>query len=422
MNGNRRRILGSLAGFAAGLAGCTGDSKPESQGDTAADERDSEALPDEESATETDDETGNQPPSDVGSWATESYDVRRSGHAPDVRGPKSDVTKQWETERDEMTTAPVVVNGRVFVTDGPNVTALSAGGSELWSVETDGDIVSPPTVADGTVVVASNDGTTYALSAASGSERWRNDEVGIWGRAVPLVADGTVFVGGTDESPSIHALALDDGTVQWRSETEYGPIEPRTALADGTLVVTNAGGLVALDRDTGEELWRWGENNYYDIRSTPAIRDGTVYLCNQGGIVFAVDLATGEREWKRILETMNTNDLAVAVSDDTLFVPGDEYLVALDPASGEERWRLDGTGTGVAPVVADGTLYVQAAGRWTESGYVDPFLAAYSAADGEPLWEVVVDDRRPGRMTPAVADGTVFAGSVQGTVFAFSEE
>ena len=118
---------------------------------------------------------------------------------------------------------------------------------------------------------------------------------------------------------------------------------------------------------------------------------------------------------------MSIGHLALAVADDTLFVPADGSLVALDAASGEDRWRVEASSP-VAPVVADGTVYGQAPVVDTDSGFVTHFVAAYSAADGSKLWRHAIDDHRPVRAKPAVADGRLFVGSQDGTVYALSDE
>src|SRR4029079_6217099 len=63
---------------------------------------------------------------------------------------------------------------------GPAPTGVYQGGGPpllglAWRAATDGDVISSPAVANGTVYVGSGDGHLYALDLASGERRWRSD-------------------------------------------------------------------------------------------------------------------------------------------------------------------------------------------------------------------------------------------------------
>jgi len=122
--------------------------------------------------------------------------------------------------------------------------------TEQWSYQTGGAVNSSPAVADGTVYVGSSDDNVYALDAADGTEQWSyqtGDDV----FSSPAVADGTVYVGSNDNN--VYALDAADGTEQWSYQTG-SEVFSSPAVADGTVYVGSFNGRVyALDAADGTE-------------------------------------------------------------------------------------------------------------------------------------------------------------------------
>ncbi|WP_053949076.1 outer membrane protein assembly factor BamB family protein [Halolamina sediminis] len=74
-------------------------------------------------------------------------------------------TEQWRVDLDGSPTSPVVADDMIYLGTGANsVYGFDAQSSEQrWRFETGNDVVVPPVVLDGTVYVASTDGSLYAL-------------------------------------------------------------------------------------------------------------------------------------------------------------------------------------------------------------------------------------------------------------------
>jgi outer membrane protein assembly factor BamB len=85
----------------------------------------------------------------------------------------------------------------------------------------------------------------------------------------------------------------------------------------------------------------------------------TVVIGNHGDNLFALDLATGDRQWT--FETGGWIIGGVTVAGDTALVGSyDTSMYAVDVASGDERWAFsepDGR-VSSAPAVHDGDIYV----------------------------------------------------------------
>jgi len=107
------------------------------------------------------------------SWPTYRCDAFRSGATGQV---SAKLKQAWQTEIGIAPSAPVIADGKVFVTsvDEHRVCALdAASGRQQWTYTAGGRIDTPPTVHRGTVLFGSRDGHVYCLRAADGELCWR---------------------------------------------------------------------------------------------------------------------------------------------------------------------------------------------------------------------------------------------------------
>jgi outer membrane protein assembly factor BamB len=185
--------------------------------------------------------------------------------------------------------------------------------------------------------------------------------------------------------------------------------------------IAAGGALHALDRQTGEEVWRAALDRGDGILSTPAVVDGVVYVATHDGVVLAVDAATGAQGWRVLLDT-EVFYSSLAVEDGRLHV-GDTggRLYALDIEDGRRVWDVE-IGDGNAwsmgtAAVAGGQVYaVASAARVDEPSE----LVALDAETGTARWTFVAEDAGEVRGIPAVADGRVYVPTTLGAVYALS--
>lgn len=278
--------------------------------------------------------------------------------------------------------------------------------------------------AAGSLFVATGFGHVLALDPSNGAERWRQD-IGIPMRAAPVVAGGRIFVVTYDNQ--LWALSATDGAVQWSNagiaETA-GLLGAATPAVDNDIVIApySSGELLALRVENGRTMWsdslgaqRPGAGSLAalnDINGSPVIDRGVVYAISHGGRLVAIDVRTGSRVWEKDISGLNTPWIAgeylfvVTVDGDVVclsrrngrvkwvhslprFVDGshaepifwngplllsDRLIVlgsngdalAISPYSGRLLGRLEMPhGVRVAPVAANGTLYVL-----TDDGYL----------------------------------------------------
>ncbi|WP_323170952.1 PQQ-binding-like beta-propeller repeat protein [Natrialba sp. PRR66] len=368
----------------------------------------------------------------VGAGASEA-DVDELPDPDREPGPNED----WPSHRGDPGHARYIADGHEF------------SGGELeaaWSVEGAGG--STIAVADETVYT-STDGGVVALDATDGTVVWENTEVDA---SDPSVAGESVYLSGTEvvaldrsdgsvrwetefdpeaeiawqtvayggvyavADGTLYALEADDGSVRWKKESitaaPYGNEEDEyefvaaTAAANGVIYSVTGAGPIALEPETGTEVWQEGayisSSDYtnaiyatsaavgYDVSGSPEVplhdaQTGESVDIGYGQIAFGEEIHVGggdngygggsirgdEYSWG--LDVMYTYGQAV-ISGETVFVyftrdggppdpewrDYDEELVALNKYDGSEKWALskDDTPVGRIRAISGETIYV----------------------------------------------------------------
>src|SRR3954467_9919340 len=314
----------------------------------------------------------------------------------------------------------------VYHGGGPTLLGLA------WRAPTDGDVVSSPAVANGTVYVGSGDGHLYALQLATGERRWRFDA----GSAVassPAVGGGLVYA--TARDGSIFAVDAATGARRWRLTTQpelplpwghesgdYFLSSP--AYVDGTVVVGAGDGAVyALDATTGKQKWRAQTEGR--VRASPAVANGRVYAASYDGRVYCFDLTNGALRWRYDTEGVGLRSgsfgfdrrsiqSSPTVADGVVYVGArDGFLYALGADDGKLRWRVDHKISWVitSPAVSEHVVF---------AGSSDAHFAQALDSSGTERWRFNADV--PVWSSPAVADGIVYFGDGVGRIHAVERD
>lgn len=239
-------------------------------------------------------------------------------------------------------------------------------GSEIWSFETGDRVVCSPAIAmDGSIICGSLDGFIYSLDQG-GSELWR------------YPAGGGVY------------------------STAIGP--------DGRIFATGDFGICCVD-PSGFLLWHNGMTGPVD--ACPVILpSGRLYAGSIEGIFYSIDGIYGD-----IIDTLRTGDCiylpsSVDSTERIYFTCDDMCLAVEDNEDGlVELWsyRADESFSG-GPVIAGENIYA-AAGRQ---------IFRFSR-DGAVLWSTTLPSQV--YTGPVVSsDGTVWAGTGSGNVYALEKE
>ncbi len=154
-------------------------------------------------------------------------------------------------------------------------------------------------------------------------------------------------------------------------------------VADGKVFLgTNWGNLLALDRRTGQTVWRYKTGG--PILATPAYDSGVVLATSMDRRLHAVAADDGRRLWT--FATGEGLSTAPVVADGKVFIAGrDATVYAVDPQDGRQLWRRPvGAMVMCTPACHRGVLYV---------GAGDNRVYAFDASDGRLRWK---SDKLPG--------------------------
>ncbi len=201
----------------------------------------------------------------------------------------------------------------------------------------------------------------------------------------------------------------DDVTVRWTVEADDS-FETSPAVVDGTLYAgSHDNYLYAIDVETGETEWRADLGTL--VRYNPAVVDGTVYNGTYREM-YALKADSGEKLWSERLERGRWGHATPIGSK--IYSTDGYYLSALDDKTGN-RTRVAELhdGASVAPAIADSLAFVS---TWDQ-------LRAIDLNTGEEEWRFYGgEDKRMTGSDPAVVDGTVYVGSSDSNLYAIDTE
>ncbi len=286
-----------------------------------------------------------------------------------------------DDEDDDVITGGIAIEaGRLFATTGHSAAfALdAASGAEVWRRRIGTPIHASPTAHDGRVFFVSVTNRLFAISSVDGSELWPpyqaiEETARLLGGPSPAIAEGVVVAPFT--SGEIVAAQVETGNVAWqdslssRRRTDelaaLSQIRARPVIDNGRVYVINFGGLfVAFDLRTGRRLW---EQEIPGL-STPWVAGDFLYVVSSEGDVVCLSAIDGRIYWvttlPRFEDEEDLEDPIVwsgpVVAGEQVFVVGSNgEMRRLSPYDGRELETIEiGDEISLAPIVADGTLYV----------------------------------------------------------------
>lgn len=317
----------------------------------------------------------------------------------------------WQTEVPALTAPPQLGDGLLYLFAGNDVLALDvAGGVPVWSVQPPAPTAralavgccpagAAPTA--GGLYTLAGGATLLALDPATGAVRWQQT-LGDAVLAPPVASSGVVSVlalAGADAA--LHGLDAATGEPLWRAALPSDRLLPTLTLVGDTVFAQQRDGQVlAYGLADGELRWLAGPTGRGRVLLPRQFAPELLVLPRPNGLV-ALDLASGAERWSRDLPGSVTDLVA---TDDAVYAPLFEgWVVALGLADGAERWRTEVGRYRVSALAGpvDGRLYLAG---WDG-------LVALDAATGARLWEWA---GAPVFVPPLVADGVVYLGTATG--------
>ncbi|MFB6266201.1 MAG: PQQ-binding-like beta-propeller repeat protein [Halodesulfurarchaeum sp.] len=403
---SRRALLASLGTLP--LAGCGGDGAesptPGSPTPTPT-ESPTATLTETQTETPTPTETPTepQPPSTPSgtptrperidsSWPMPAHDAGLSNATDAAPGPTDLIGTLWRIRHGASLSRPVVADGTVFVgaADG-TVLALSArSGSERWRRSVGSPTAAPWVVGDRLYIPT--DGAVVSLAISDGSQQWRKPTPD---RAAVLMASHGVYWIANGEPPSVVSLTLADGSEHWRTDIGV-PWIPHLFASDETVFVstgTKSNQPWELATGTGDVKTR-PQGPGADFPSERFFRDGTVYAVEP--FFGSVQPSSGNIPVPGGMQAFGLSGGLDRVYLSTEAAEG-SGLYALPLSSGVSGWRVQMDLAEVTrPVVAGECVLL----------HTGDALRCFDPGDGAERWAYPGD--RIGRDI-AVADDLVFA-------------
>jgi outer membrane protein assembly factor BamB len=289
--------------------------------------------------------------------------------------PADGLKVSWRATVGPGYSSPVVANGRVYITyarmNPPKATECvdcldEATGKVLWSFCYPADY------------------PEYAFKPPPG----------MGPTATPVVRVGKVYALGS--MGHLHCLDAASGKVVWekRLDQEYGAKEfncNSSPVVEGKLVILFVGvkpgaSVVALDKDSGKEVWKALDDQSTNSTPTVMTHDGTrqVVVWTQQS-VSALEASTGRLVWRFPLETTRDVAIPTPVAHENLLLVGGLMLELGSGRSGArvlwpqvrpvQRRILSVTSTGM---IRDGCVY---------SARLTGALVCLDAKTGKQIWE-----------------------------------
>ena len=245
---------------------------------------------------------------------------------------------------------PVAVDGETaYVGDVEGgVTALALDtGEERWTADVGSPVAGAVSVDGDRAFVAAlgsrqSAGAVVALDAASGEELWRTSEEAISGNPVstPVIAGSSILV---LEAGGVVSLDAEDGHLAWRTDIVnplrsppflfQGTATPAPVSVEGWVYAVDVTGRVyALDAETGAIRWDHALNDPSPV-SPPIVASGQILVPTDSGAIDAIDRATGDLVWRvdasedgflRGLADEGEAIVAVAGTDDPALIAFDQ--------------------------------------------------------------------------------------------------
>lgn len=302
--------------------------------------------------------------SEEAQWPTQYYDATNTSYNPSARDPTEGVQVAWR-----------------YTLCGPS---------------DDGTIVTPETSYLQNQVIDTQTGESAG--------EWETD-------STPSISDGAAYypVNNSDmDNPQLRARDSTTGETLWAADLPWGVSLPSPTI-EGETVYIAAGDLYAMNRETGEERWRFEMPSETEATGLPAVREETAYIPGDDYTLYAVDTETGDEKWQVTpiqkggpgpIPSVANGLVYIAVTEDQM-----GEMRALNPTDGSIAWRHEIESWLFPPVaVTEQSVFAVGGG---DRGLV----TAVDAETGERQWQQSFEDVLR-LVTVAVGSENVYAGSM----------
>ena len=253
--------------------------------------------------------------------------------------------KNWEKQLNFLSSGVASGFGIIVVSDiDGNVIALSQDdGSEIWSKNVKGEVLSKAAIDPKTVIVKTGSGELIGLNKSSGEIVWsyrsKLPSLTIRGSSSPVLFDGQVYV--TFDNGRLGVFDVNSGYLIWDSAISYADSNSEldnlvdsdsNPIVEGGLVyATNyQGKLNIFDIAQKRSVWSYDASSFF----SPVITRGVIIIIESNSNIKSFSSKNLEESWTN--EDYLNRDLSNAVSFKGNLVFGDfeGYVHVLNPLNG----------------------------------------------------------------------------------------
>ena len=283
---------------------------------------------------------------------------------------------------------------------------------------------STPAISGGKVYVYDTHLELHCLSLENGRKIWSRNikeefagKIIKWGNATsPLIYNNSVYISGGGSNSSFLAFDIADAKLKWKSGTEtMTHASPAIANIDNQeqIVYFMKSGLVALDAEQGNELWRSPFPFDVSTAASPIVNGNQIY-CSAGygvgaGLYEINSQGTSKEVWRKPNRLINHWSSPVLYKDHLYGMYGFKRfgrapLQCVELSTGQIKWKTAGYGQGNCIIIGDTIIALTDAGE-----------LAIVAATPEKYDELRREKILSGKCwsTPAYSDGKIFIRSTQ---------
>ncbi|HEX6137519.1 MAG TPA: outer membrane protein assembly factor BamB [Casimicrobiaceae bacterium] len=278
---------------------------------------------------------------------------------------------EWRASAGHTLSAGPGADGSLVVvgTSKGDVLAFDTGGKPRWTARVSSEVIAPPRVVEGVVIVFSGDGRIYGLAGADGKTVWvdprTNPSLTVRNAAGGAVSRGALFVG--TPGGRLLAIAAPTGAVGWdapvatpKGATELERIADVTSLPyvddKEACAAAYQGRVACFDVVRGSLIWT------RDLSSLAGITADAnrLYVVDDKGVVLALDRSNGASIWKQEALAKRRIGGPQLIGDELGAVDVEGYLHLLSRSDGAYVGRLatDGSAATAQPApLAGGMLW-----------------------------------------------------------------
>ena len=276
---------------------------------------------------------------------------------------------------------PALADNRLILASHGEMSARDTrSGTLLWRAPFDSDLLLPASVVTwrGTVYAAATAGIV-AFDITNGEQRWSVVPDDSSSSGTENLADELALYVGT-RSHRVHALRHADGSLLWSAD--IGPSWDQLGVVQGiarsgdTLYVTATrlldaawlhprGVVVALDRHSGKELWRYETSGAGGYDAAASVAGDLILLADQDGDAFvAIDRWSGRELWRTPTDAEFLGPRAAPIARDgrVYAVARDGYAYALRLQDGGVVWRTHTGASNISLALCGSALLAQSQG------------------------------------------------------------